>query len=186
MSNTARVGSVVFWLGLTFWIAALASGAIAAMHVFGTLPKIGLTLSEFGSLPVDDQARIAGGKVMVGVFGTVNGVQCIGAALTMLGLVIMRISTRRADRSWLRIGRTVCVLIALALLAYQLAVLSPRLNHELHAYWESAAVGDVSAARMHRAAFDADHPRSTQIFSATLIALLLAVVSAAAAPPPRA
>ena len=55
------------------------------------------------------------------------------------------------------------------------------MNHELRSYWTAAETGDVEAARRHRAAFDADHPTASTLYSATLLLLIGAVAASAVA-----
>src|SRR5436190_24290326 len=76
---TCRISSIMFWLGCVAWISSLVTAAIAAMHVFGTLPQLGIIMEPFTSLPSNEQGRIAGGMVMIKVFTTVDRIQAIGA-----------------------------------------------------------------------------------------------------------
>ncbi len=66
---------VLYWLGLSAWLAALAAAALAAANVFGQLPEMELALDRFEAYPVDEHGTIAAGIVMADVFFTVDVIQ---------------------------------------------------------------------------------------------------------------
>ena len=176
-----RTANIIFWLALSLWIAALVSGGIAAYAVFGELPTMSMHLPRYHATPPAEHGMIAAGHVMQTVFRVTDILQAIAAPLAILAMII-DVALLRDRRRWSsNLLRILCLAIAGAVLAYRAIDLTPRMDRELHAYWAAAEVGDVEAAKAHRAAFTALHPRARMLMSTSLLMLLAAAGASAIA-----
>ena len=184
MHGREKIINAAYWLGLTIWVAALASGGVAAIGVFTTLPAMGLRISEFEPHLGDDtreHGRLAGGKVMEPIFTATDYVQCATATITCIALALILMMNRRAAKRPANLVRTTCIGIAAALLVYHMIDLAPGMNRELRAYWSAARQVDHDAAKEHKASFDANHPTADALYKARLMLLLIAVAASGAA-----
>lgn len=170
--ETAHLALLGLWLG-----ALVMTGATAAV-VFTEMKSLTPALPAYAAYTGEHWA-LAGGRVMQRVFFFADAAQFIcglGAALTLLlsvatfGLSVRRVST---------LVRGALVFIAVALAAYAIIGLGPRMNSNLRAYWSAAERGDMEDAARPRAAFDADHPVASAVMSATAAAVLLALIAGA-------
>jgi hypothetical protein len=173
--------NAVHWLSLTLWVAALAAAGIAAMNVFGTLPKLNLTLNEYQSLPPESHGRLAAGMVMEGVFFVVDLAQFVAAPLALITLLFQLSVFRMPLRRPANLIRTLCIVVATGLFAFHATVLAPRMNRELRAYWRSAQDGEIDQAQLHLAKFNEKHPVANTLLQTNLILLLIAIASTSAA-----
>jgi hypothetical protein len=167
---------------LTLWIAAIVSGGVAAAGAFATLPDLEITLDEFsGFAPADSQThgRIAAGKMLEPIFASLDLAQVPLAGVCILTLLFGRFLVGPGARSLANRLRTGAVITAGLLLVVHLALIAPPMNRELRFFWSAAAAGNETAARMHRAAFDGQHPRATLIAQANLALLLTALIAGA-------
>lgn len=185
MRLLAMAASIVFWLGLAAWIGALLTAGIAAGCVFGTLPDLGVQLSDYAAFDADRHGGLAAGMVMEKVFWIVDLVQFVAAPLTIAGLLVMLGCGWWRQRRGSAIVMTLCVIAASATLAYHVVALAPPMNRELRAYWSAARAGDADEALTRRANFEQMHPQAELLLQARLLLLLSALVAAAVAAAPR-
>jgi hypothetical protein len=198
-SRVATIVDSLHVLALAAWLACLVSAGVAAVGVFTTLPSIDLELPRFAAYvdattPPDRRAsefgRIAGGLVMDPVFRGTDLGQAVSAGLAVATLALQLLAFPKRwplwrATSWLRV---LLVIAAASLVAWHAAVVAPRMNEALHAWWSAAAANEHSAAAF-RAAFDDDHQRADLLFRLRLVlvlaALALSVCRASDAPRSR-
>lgn len=183
----SRLINILFWLGLTVWIGALMSAAIAAMNTFPVLKELSdLRLSGFESYePPPGEAGnvhgvIAAGMVMQGVFANINAIQFVAAPLVLLTLIAQQLMCAGDRRRPTNLIRSLCIVVATTTFFWHGLVQSPRMNRELEAYRDAARAGDSNAARAHQTAFDDDHPLANALLSTDLFLLLIAAAASAA------
>ena len=82
------ITSVVYWLGLTLWVAAIVSAAVAAGFVFGKLPSMGVTLDRFEHYDQAQHGRLAAGMVMEPVFAFVDLAQAAAGLVVVMAMAI--------------------------------------------------------------------------------------------------
>ena len=181
VNTMLRASNIVFWLALTFWIAALVSSGVAAYAVFGELPGMSISLARFDAAPAGEHGMIAAGHVMQKAFRATDFMQYFAAPLTMLAMVIGMALLRERGRRTSNVLRILCIAIAAGILAYRAIDLTPRMDRELHAYWAAAEAGAVQEAQAHRAAFTALHPLARTLMTASLLILLTAAGASAIA-----
>lgn len=177
----ATACNTVYWFALTLWVGVLVAAGTAAAATFRVLPPTDLILPRFRAFPGTEHGRIAAGMVMEPVFTFVDVVQVAAAVLVVLTVLIQWIVFRHGRRSLLNVIRVACVLVAAALLAWRAVAVTPGMNRDLRAYWTAAEAGEIEVAQAHRAAFDAEHGGASNLFSATLAALVIAVLASPAA-----
>ncbi|MHC5113534.1 MAG: hypothetical protein ACYTGP_03800 [Planctomycetota bacterium] len=186
--------NVIHAFALIVWIAALVSAAVAAMNVFPITDTMDLVLERYARYPVEEHRRIAAGRIMDGVFFTVDVLQFVAAPLALITLFAQFTVFRRPGTApWRRpshVVRGAAIVLAAALFAGHATFLAPKMNADLRAFWEAAEAGDVETARAHRAAFNRRHPKADAILRANLLLVAAAAVAGTVAlgsgPPPNA
>lgn len=178
-------------LTLGCWLAAIIAAGVSAMAVFTMLPKAEIVVPRFepyidATTPdrsaqglAREHGRLAGGMVMDPVFRWTDRVQAGLAVLALLSLVGLglRCGRSRRDRAVSAL-RLACVLVGGLLVAWQLAVLGPRMELALHGWWDAAASGDWSTATALRSSFDADHVAANRLYNIRLLLVVAALALA--------
>lgn len=186
MTGYLKLCLAVYWLALIGWISALVSAAVSAMNVFPGMDRLPLRLEQFPDYPVAEHPRLAAGKLMDGVFFTVDLLQFAAAPLVLITLAVQLLVFRLPLRRPANVIRTMCIVIAAGLFAYHATSVAPKMNHALRAFWAAAEAGEVTAAQSHRATFNEYHPTADTLLRLELLLLLAAAVASAAALSPAA
>jgi hypothetical protein len=120
---------------------------------------------------------IVAGKPAHRIFAVVDGVQLACAGLVILSFIGLVIGGQ-VKRS----GRTLVWTLGLAagtsLLAYELFILAPRMDLNIHQFWDAAVRGDTVTATTHQAAFDADHPVAARVYGGLFCVVLVTALTA--------
>lgn len=182
---TPRISAVHF-ASLGLWLGALGMAGVTAAVLFPTMRELDPVLPAFGAY-TGAHWSLAAGHGAAKVFAVSEFVQWAAGGLALATLVVSFLARKRAG---IGIGvpgaiRAGMIAVAVGLTLYQAAVLGPRMDRNMHAYWDAARAGESETALAHKAAFDADHPRAsrvlTQTFSAVAIALVIGCWSAGCA-----
>jgi hypothetical protein len=178
-----RACDVIYWLALVLWAGGLLSTGVAAIATFATLPdpQLGLSLAEFAEFDPSRHGHLAAGRVMEPVFTAIDFLQIVVGPLALVTLLVQLVA---APGSWTRpanLVRAACIVAALALAAGHVALMAPRMNRNLHEYWNAARAGDAAAAEVHHRAFDADHRVAEPLLMVRLFIVLVAVGASAVA-----
>jgi len=181
MTGYLKLCVSLYWLALVGWISALVSAAISAMNVFPTLDAAPVVLTDHAAFPDAEHGRLVAGRIMDGVFFTVDLLQIGAAPLAVLTLLLQIFVFRLPLRAPSNVIRLVCVLGAAGLFTYHATMLAPTMNRELRQFWAAAADGDLDEAATRRAAFNELHPTARMIQQTSLLLLIGAVVASAAA-----
>lgn len=168
------IPGILLAVGLSLWLAAIACAAVAAMNVFGTLDNLPLDTETYAAFDFDEQSRLVAARIMSGVFGTVDWMTFIGAALSAAGLmgVWMLPGRFRARNLILTLG-----IGAGAVCCIMYAIMSPELHSLLADRLAAAESGDVESARAIVAEFDPLHERANRLFQFQLGAVLIALIA---------
>ncbi|MCP3906154.1 MAG: hypothetical protein GY715_21225 [Planctomycetes bacterium] len=169
--------NVIHAFALILWIAALVSAAVAAMNVFPITDSMSFVLERYAAYPADEHGRIAAGRIMEGVFFTVDMLQFVAAPLALLTLLAQLTVFRGPWRRPAHLVRGACIVLAAALFAGHAMMLAPKMNADLRAFWEAAEAGDVDRAHEHRAAFNRRHPKADIILRVNLLLVAAAAVA---------
>lgn len=165
-------------LALGVWLGVVVLSGAAAATIFPTMKALAPSLPAYAAY-TGDHWMLAAGKVADRVFAASDVAQFACATLAGAGLML----ARPIRHEWWRTPRAaarICLLCcAITLLAYQLFVLSPRMQGNLKGYWAAALAGDTPLAETLRAAFSADHPTATNVLGATALVVLAAGLLAA-------
>ena len=165
-----------------FWLASIVFVGIAAAMAFPMMKDLAPTLPDFVGYP-DDHWIIAGGYVTNPLFGVLRVVQI--TCVTICGITLL-MTIREHRGKWLSLSRVILLIAALGLVIFDIAILGPRMQGQLSAFRDAARAGNVEAADVHRAAFDADHPVGRRVIEGTaLCALGLVITGVAAVGRPR-
>lgn len=151
------------------------AGATAAI-LFPTMRELDPVLPAFAAYP-DPHWLIAAGEPAAKVFAFSAVVQWVAAGVAIASLGFVMLARVRAGigltiGAW---GRVAMVLCAAGLVLYQAAVLAPRMDRNMHAYWDAARAGQLESAAEFKRAFDADHPRASRNMSQTFAAVGIAI-----------
>jgi len=168
--------SALHFASLGVWLGALGMAGVTAAVLFPTMRELDPTLPAFASY-TEPQWAIAAGHAAARVFAISEVVQWVTGGLALGSLIF---ALWRRARAGFRVGpaggiRVALVVVAVTLTCYQALVLGPRMDRNMHAYWNAARAGEVAAALEHKRAFDADHPRASRAMSQTFAAIALAL-----------
>jgi len=178
MHRGRRICEALHLLALGVWLGSLILAGAVAAQLFPMLRSLDPSMPGHEGY-TGDQWLIVAGHVGDMLFNTLDLIQfiCVLLAGVTLGLSLWRfkLPMKRAST----IVRTCALAGAFLLVAYELFVLSPQLESELHAYWAAAASADNTGAQKHRDAFTTLHPQATRVLVATIISVLIALIASA-------
>lgn len=187
--TTMTLATVVWWLALMAWTAAIIAPAATAMSAFTSLPAMDVTTDRIESFFGDDRegaGRFIAGYVTHPVFQVSDRVQLVCAVVGIVLLVLRGGAPVGRPKSISRRCATAMVLLAAALLGWYLLGVSPSVESTLEAWRAAVDAGDRDAATSAYAAFDPWHRSAERGMSLILGAVLLAIVSSAVgSTPPR-
>lgn len=164
--DSMRPTATLLFVVLAAWLAAVAATGVAAMAAFGSLPRMGISVSgteAFFGGDTAEMGRYAAGRMLGPVFVTVDWVQFTASSLAVGCTVrLARLGGFRGDR-WARGLLFAAVGTAALLLAWR-AWSAPAMNADLLAYWQAVEAGDREAAAVAKASFDAGHRVADTLF----------------------
>ena len=177
---------VLYWLGLSAWMSALAAAGLSAANVFGQLPEMGLALERFEAYPVEEHGTIAAGLVMADVFFTVDVIQFMAIPITLITLALQLTIFELPALKPSNLVRTGCLGLAAGFFGYYATALAPPLNATLRTYWQAAQRGELDRAAALQQEFQAGHAVAEHILQANAVLVVIAVVASAVALVPSA
>ncbi|MCH8823384.1 MAG: hypothetical protein IH984_07735 [Planctomycetes bacterium] len=190
MQSLHKLCNMVYWLALALWLGALMSAGIAAGSTFSVLTKMDISIARYSEFVPNETAvpkaheNLAAGHVLEPVFWITHAVQFITIPLVILTLAAQLLFFRQQKNIFSNLIRTVCIIIAACLFAYQTFALSLPMNQDMRAYWEAAAEGDIQTALFHRSELRSRHETATIILLSTLSLVVIATAASAAAMTP--
>lgn len=174
-----RPTATLLLLALVAWTAAIAAAGAAAMGAFGSLPKLGITVSgveAFFAGDTPEMGRYAAGRMLAPVFMLSDWVQIGASSLSVACTVRLARLHGMKGSAWARRTLVACVAVAASLMAWR-AWTAPGMNADLLAYWQAVEASDRAAAEAARASFDAAHRTADTLFRITLFAVLGAIAA---------
>ncbi len=178
--------NMVYWLGLAFWLSVLVSAGIAAPSTFAVLSDMDITIARYSkfvpdeSVFADAHSMLAAGHILEPIFLITNAVQFVVVPLVVLTLAAQLLVFKLRTRIVSNIIRTACIVIASGLFAFHAFIITPSMNRDLRAYWESAEAGDIPAAMSHRNGFLSLHLTAEIMLVSTLLLVVIATAASAA------
>ncbi|MBI1190324.1 MAG: DUF4149 domain-containing protein [Tepidisphaera sp.] len=157
---------------LALWLGAVGMTGVTAAVAFPTMKALAPTLPDFAQYH-EPHWQIAAGAVARKVFDISAYVQ---SACALIALAAGGVRVMWPAGGGRPVARVVWTLLAAACLAWWLAVLTPRMNHNLDSFWAAARAGDTTLALSAKAAFDADHPVASRAISGAALFSLLGVI----------
>ncbi len=159
--------NILFWLGLTIWIAMVTAPGLTGMSAFPVLIEEGARIDRFEAYFQGDQegmGRIVAGFVAGRVFLVTDAVQWVLAPLvTCLGLIALRpLRLYGGVFAW---AGMILLVGALLLTLWHNGVMAPRMADTLQTYRAGAEIDDREKADGAMAAFDVDHKTAERLFS---------------------
>ena len=167
---------VVHVVALALWLGGVVMAGLAAAIIFPTMRSLEPRLATYPEY-TGDHWMLAAGKVAARIFHATDIAQGVCAVLAALSAAAVgltgAISSRRpAGLAWLGgLGASVGVLAA------SLLWLRPRMDANLHAYWDAALAGNNPVAEAARQAFSADHPLASNLMAATAVCVLATLIA---------
>src|ERR1043165_7451722 len=185
MSRRTLVFEILHAALMSLWIgAAILAGAAAAL-TFPTVKQLQPSLPTYARYD-GEHWRIAGGKVMVPIFGFAGWMQVACVTLACVAFFVARWPHHGVTGKRVTAVRALFLVLFVWGTGYQAAVLRVRMTNNLYEEWSAAESGDNAAAQKARSAFDADHGRSNAALGGSVVLGLLCVgLAAAACRPPR-
>lgn len=172
-----RPTATILLLALVVWVAAIAAAGAAAMGAFGSLPRLGVSVSgteAFFSGDTAEMGRYAAGRMLAPVFMLSDWLQIGASSLCVACTVRLARLHGMPGAAWARRALVACVAIAACLMACR-AWTAPGMNADLLAYWQAVEAGDRDAAAAARASFDAAHRTADTLFRVTFFVVLGAI-----------
>jgi len=163
------------------WAGALALGGATAAVAFPTMKRLDPELGAY-SVYEGEHWVLGAGHIAARVFAIAGWVElaCLGLVVVLSGALALR----RAIRGSSLVVRGGLLGLLVAMMAYRVGMLQPRMDSTLDAYWAAAEAGRLDEAGTARATFDADHGIASATMGATLV-LILASIGAGIAMPAR-
>lgn len=176
--------NILFWLGLTIWIAMVTAPGIAGMSAFPVLIEEAARIERFSAYFSDDQegmGRIVAGFVTGRVFLITDIAQWVLAPLvTCLGLLTLR--PMRLYKGVLAWSGMILLVGALLLTVWHNGVMGPRMADDIQTYRLAAEADDRASADAAMASFDVDHKTAERLFGLRWCLLIGAVAGFAGGP----
>lgn len=177
MSTGRRIAEAIHIVSLGVWLGVLAMTGATAATVFPLMRELNPTLGAYPAYG-GPHAPLAAGHVVSRAFAISDIVQLAGFVLAGGSLAVSAL-TGLSSRRVLSVFRIAVMIVLACTLAYQFAILNPRMQDNLAAYWSAAAAGEDGAAETARQAFAADHPTASRVMSANALLTFIALVAAA-------
>lgn len=190
MQSLHKFCNMVYLLALALWLGALMSAGIAAGSTFSVLTKMDISIAHYSEFVPKETVvpkaheNLAAGHILEPVFWITHAVQFITIPLVILTLAAQLLFFRQQKNIFSNLIRTVCIIIASCLFAYQAFALSLPMNQDMRAYWEAAAEGDTQTALFHRSGLLSRHETAKNILISTLSLVIIATAASAAAMTP--
>ena len=169
--------NILFWLGLTIWLAMVTAPGIAGMSAFPVLIEEGARIERFADYFSDDRegmGRIVAGFGTGRVFLITDIAQWVlGPLVTCLGFLALRpMRLYKGPLAW-----TGMILLAGALLltVWHNGVMGPRMADDIQTYRMAAEADDRDSAEAAMASFDVDHKTAERLFGLRWCLLIGAV-----------
>ncbi len=178
MPEWRNLARALHTVALGVWLGIVVMTAAAAAIIFPTVKGLAPTLPAFNAY-TGDHWMVLAGKVADRIFAVSDAAQFACAIVAGAGLVLARPIGHPAWRTLPTALRMTALSAAVTALAYQLFVLSPRMNHNLRGYWAAAERGDNAAAEALKAAFNTDHPTATIVLGVLAVIVLAGLLLAA-------
>jgi hypothetical protein len=172
MPLRAAIAELVYAAVLGIWLGTIVVSGVAAAVIFPAMRALDPRVPAFSRYD-GPHWRIVGGDAANKVFWISDIVQvcCAIVAVIAFAVILNRITPWRL----MAFLRLMSLAALLAVLAYRLGFLGPRMNAELLAYWEAARAGDSSGAQVHREAFDRRHPVASGLIGAGAALALVSI-----------
>lgn len=170
--ETAHLGAMGLWCGMT-----IAIGAVAAT-IFPAMRRLDPSLPDYADFP-DAHWSIGAGSIMNPLFHMLDWASLALAGIALLTLILgaafgmIRLATASGTL------RTLALLCAVIALGYSVFSLRPAMDADLSAYHSAARAGDHATALIHKDAFDHAHPRASLLIIMTLCFAGLAFIAGA-------
>jgi len=185
----STLATVVWWLTLVAWTAAIIAPAATAMSAFTSLPAMEVRtdrIEPFFAEDTEGAGRFIAGYVTHPVFQASDRVQLGCAVIGVVLLAVRRGAPVGRPKSIPRRLATTTMILAVATLSWYLLFISPAVESTLETWRSAVDAGDRGAATAAYAAFDPWHRSAERGMSLILGAVLLTVVvSGAGSTPPR-
>lgn len=160
--------ALIHHLTLGLWIGSLGMAALTAAVAFPMMKQLNPILPNYANMP-EFHWSIAAGHVANQVLTVAIWAQTAFAAVALLTFASSRPVFMSGSTRWLWISRGLLLLSAGMLVAFQSAVLAPRMDRHVRNYWAAAEAGRIDEARVSKASFDADHPTASRVLSTILV-----------------
>ena len=174
------IASIVWWICIVTWCAAIVAPGSAAIAAFTRLPAIEATMPGIGAFFAEDPAgagRFVAGYVTNPIF-IASDIACLASAI---GVVIALLLGRGRPCGtgfwgWTAVGAAA---IASVTLGWYLWQVSPGLADSLGAWREAVLADDRSAADAAWSRFDPLHQTASRLLGIQFTMLMVAVIAGA-------
>lgn len=166
---------VVHVVALALWLGSVVGAGLAAAIIFPTVKSLDPALPAYSTYQ-DDHWMLLAGKVAARIFVATDMIQIAAGGLALLAAGAVLVCGRAPWRRLTTLAWLAALAGATGVLAFQLLVLRPRMDANLHEYWRFAESGQTPQAETAREAFSVEHPLASNLMSATALLTLGALV----------
>lgn len=167
-----QIIQIVYWLALATWFGGALFVALSAPVIFRTVRQANPMLPTVLSVNLEQQhATLLAGSVVGELLRMLRRVEVACAAVLLVMLVLQWVFLSRDQGSLIQgIVRSALYLAAVALVVYDLVLLSPRIGRARQEYVDNADDPDV--ANPAKDLFDRYHRESVSVLAIELFLLL--------------
>lgn len=178
MSTIRSICTALNVTALGLWLGCVVMTGAAAAVIFPSIKALAPTAPAYAQY-TGEQWLIVAGHAAARVFYISDIIQFACAAIVLATTVALAMSDRGSLRGRASMFRHTMIAGAFAFFCYYFFILAPQMSFALHEHWQAAAAGDNERAARFKAAFDADHPSSSNTLGAIAVTLLAALLATA-------
>ncbi|MEZ6235253.1 MAG: hypothetical protein R3B68_13775 [Phycisphaerales bacterium] len=176
MKRFGIVFEIVHVVALAMWLGGVVMAGLAAAIIFPTVRSLEPRLATYPDY-TGDHWMLAAGKVAARIFHATDIAQGVCGVLAVVSAAVLGLSGTIAYRRPAGLVWLGGLIASVGVLAASLLWLRPRMDANLHAYWDAALAGNNPVAETARRAFSADHPLASNLMAATAACVLATLIA---------
>jgi len=176
VNRPRALAETVHLAALGIWFGSIGMTGAAAAVAFPTMRDLDPTLGAYAAFPAEHWP-IAAGEVLFKLFqiSDLISILCVALAVGSLIAAVVAGGLPLGRRSVQL--RCLLLVVIVAVQAWALFVLMPRMTHHVNEFWTAAKAGEVERAGEYRVKFSDDHPTSRRVSEILLLSIAASMVA---------